>query len=213
VRQGVDPGRRGDVRRQPGHQAGIERGHFRHQARIDDHQLCLPLRIRDHRGDCHLRAGAGGGRHGVDLDRRLQALEIAGQLAQRLAGIGYRRGDGFRRIHRRPAAECDDGIAFVLVVEIDAIFDQRDRRVGRDGIEHHILGTPGRQRVGQFVKQAQLGDDAVCNDEDLAVAEAGDRLSQPGAGARPDQDRGLRYGQEAHGQTGALHGGTQCRGA
>jgi hypothetical protein len=32
------------VWRQPGHQAGIERRHLRHQARIDDHQLGLPFR-------------------------------------------------------------------------------------------------------------------------------------------------------------------------
>jgi hypothetical protein len=56
-------------------------------------------------------------------------------------------------------------------------------------------------------EQAQLGDDAVGDDEDLAVTEAGDGLSQPAAGTRPDQDRRLRYGQEAHGQAGAFHQG------
>jgi hypothetical protein len=94
--------------------------------------------------------------------------------------------------------------------EIDPVFDQGYRRIGRDGIEHHVLGPARRQGPGQVVEQAQLGDDAVGDDEDLAVAEPGNGLSQPAAGTRPDQDRRLRYGQEAHGQAGAFHGGTSA---
>jgi len=213
MRQGVDAGRRRDVRRQPGHQAGIERRHLRHQACIDDHQLGLAFRIRDHRGDGDFRAGAGGGGHGVDLDRRMQALEIAGQLAQRLAGVGYRGSDSLGGIHRGPAAEGHDGVAVVRLIEVDALLDQRNRRVGRDRIEDHVVGASRRQGRGQVIEQAQFGNDAVGDDEDLAVAEAGDGLAQSSAGARPDQDRGLRYGQKAHGQAGALHRGTECRGA
>jgi hypothetical protein len=72
---------------------------------------------------------------------------------------------------------------------------------------------PAVRASGQVLEQAQLGDHAVGNDEDLAVAEPGNGLAQPAAGARPDQDRRLRYGQEAHGQAGTFHGGTECRGA
>jgi hypothetical protein len=212
VGQGVDAGRRGDVRRQSGHQAGIERRHFRHQPRVDDHQLGLPFRIRDDRGNGDLGAGACGGGHGVDLYRRLQALEIAGQFAQRLAGVGNRRGNGLGGIHRGPAPECHDGIASIFQIEIDPGFDQGDRRIRRDGIEYHVLGTSRGQGIGQVVEQAQLRDDAVGDDEDLAVTEPGNGFSQPAAGARPDQDRRLRNGQEAHRQSRAFHGGTECRG-
>jgi hypothetical protein len=213
VRQGIDAGRRGDRRRQPGHQAGIERRHLRHQARIDDHQLGMPLGIGDHSGHGNLGPGAGRGGHGIDLDRGLQALEIACQFAQRLAGIGYCGCYRLRGIHRGAAADRDDGIAAIGAKELDAVLDQGYRRIRSDGIEHHVLGAACRQSLGQILEQAQLGDHAVGNDEDLAVTEAGNGLSQSCAGTRPDQDRRLRYGQEAHGQAGTFHGGTECRGA
>jgi hypothetical protein len=189
---------------QPGHQHRVQRRHARHHARVDDHQLGLALGVGDHRRHRDLGAGAGGRRHGVDRFRRLQSLQVAGQLAQRL-GVGDRQRDRLAGVHGRAAAEGHDGVAVMLAVEGDAALDQRDRRVGRDLVEDHELRAAGGKRAGQAVQQTQAHDDGVGDDQHLAVAEAGDGLPQPAAGPWPDQQGGLRNRDEARDLAGPLH--------
>ena len=67
-----------------------------------------------------------------------------------LVGDGQR--DRLRRVHRRAAAERHDRVAAVLRVERDALFDQRDRRVRRDRVEHDVRGAALGQRLGQAIR-------------------------------------------------------------
>ena len=134
---------------------GIERRHRRHEARVGDHQLPVGFRVRDDRGHGHLGPGARRGRHRVDRHRRAQALEVPDQLA-RMLPVGDGQRDRLRRVHRRAAAERHDGVAAVLLVERDALFDQRNRRVRRDRIEDDVRGAALGQRLGQAVQQPHL---------------------------------------------------------
>jgi len=101
----------------------------------------------------------------------------------------------------------------VLVEEVNALLDQRNGCVGRDLVKHHELRATGGQCIGQAVQQTQLGDDAVGDDQDLAVAKTGNRLAQAAAGTGADQQRGLRNRDEAGDQTRALHQSPQTFGA
>ena len=213
VGQCVDAGGCGDMRRQAGHQAGVERRHLGHEAGVDDDDLAVVCRVRDHRRHGHFRAGACGGGHGVDRDRRAQALEVARQLAQRLAGIGDRHGDGLGGVDRRAATDRHDGVALVLLVEVDAALDQGDWRIGRDLVEHHVAGTAGAEGIGQVLEQPQFDDDGVGDDQYLRVAEACDGLPQAPAGPRPHQQLGLGNGQKPDHQAGSLHQGRETSGA
>ena len=136
--------------------------------------------VRDHGSYGHFRASASGCGHGVNLDRSAQALEVTRQLVKRLGVVG-RHGDRLGGIHRRATTKGDDGVAALVLVEINTFLHQRNRRVGGDFVKHHKLRTTCGQCIGQALEQTQLGDDAVGDDQDLAVPKSGYGLAEAAA--------------------------------
>ena len=213
MRQRINAGGGGDVWRQPGAQRRVQRRHFGHHAWVNNHQLALALGVGNDGGHRHFAARAGRGGHSVNGNRCVQTLEVTGQAAQGFAGVGDGHRNGFGGIHGRPASHGHDGVAAVFLVKIDAALDQRNGRIGRDLVKHHVLRTACRERVGQVLQQAQLGNHPVGDDEKLRVAKACHRLAQAAAGARSNQQCGLWNGHEAQQFACTLHHGAQAEGA
>ena len=77
MRQRINACGSGDVRGQAGHERSIERCHFGHEARIDDDDFVVSLRIGDHGSNGDFRARARRGWHSINWQGAVSAFEVA----------------------------------------------------------------------------------------------------------------------------------------
>ena len=134
--------------RQPCHQRGVERAMRAAPGAVHDHQLALALGVGDDGGHRHFRNPCRRWWARRRWHRRAQAPVVAGQRAQALrVGDGHRH--RLRGVDGTAAAHGDECVAVVVAVSLDGAPDQRNGRVGRDLVEHRVLGAAGGQCVGQ----------------------------------------------------------------
>jgi len=195
--QRIHAGRRADVRRQPGHQRGVERGHQRHQLAIDHRGLRLCRGIGDHGHDGDFRTGTRSGGYRIDRQRRQFDLEIPDQIGNR-RGVGNARGDDLRGIHRRAAADREHRIAAIAARQRHTGLDLPVGGIGFHPVIHGTRHAVRFESLPQRPDQTELHQHRIGHDQHLAGAKIGHRAAHPQRGTRAGKQQRLPGADQFH---------------
>ncbi|KAF5032731.1 hypothetical protein DSECCO2_614140 [anaerobic digester metagenome] len=104
-----------------------------------------------------------------------------------LAAVGHDQADALAAVMGGAAAQGDQGVAFFLLVNIDAVMDVFVRGV-RDGfVVYFVLHSGSVQQVGDLLGQTATGDTLIGDDQRLAAAQGLDLLGNLLGSANTDQ--------------------------
>ncbi|MEZ5208765.1 MAG: hypothetical protein R2690_17740 [Acidimicrobiales bacterium] len=137
VRQGVEAGGGGDVRRQADGERRVGEDDLGQQVRREDDALDVGV-VGDDGRATDLAAGAGGRRDGDEVRDAVLDGASAGDLVlvvEQVAVVGGHHADGLGDVEGGAAADPDDGVGTVGPVRLDAGRDLGDDRVADDAAE------------------------------------------------------------------------------
>ena len=147
-----------NLRRHADHQLRVKDRHIRIQRIVEQRVLNAFIRVANHAGAGHFRAGAAGGWYGhagFDVDAALLAEPD----------------DSFRRVHCRTAAEADDHLrtqGLHLRNPLHHGMDSRVRRYLAKDADAVICG----QRVTQGIQQRRTRQKAIADYPDVLIGKA-----------------------------------------
>jgi len=154
--QGIQAGGSREGSRQAQCQQWINQGHVSgDQARTPYVVLDLALWIGNYSPKSNLTASAGRCRHcderrnALDDGLRISPLEI-----QDRAAVNCNHTNGFGGIHGAAAAEADESIAALTLIQLSAPIHQRDGRIGHHLVEENVVDVLGLQNLGCLIHEA-----------------------------------------------------------
>ena len=127
----VDPRHRGDPGRKPPGEDGVDERVLGAQERACDAGLGVGRVVGDDRAARDLRAGAGGRRHAHERDRGRRVGHLAAREAQVPLALAGDEPGGLGGVHRRSAADRDDGVAAGVREPGRGLLDERRRSARR----------------------------------------------------------------------------------
>lgn len=133
VRQRIHARRRSQPFGHPQHQQGVVHGDGGGASSVDNRHLDVALHVGDDSETSHL---GGSARGGVDSDERGDVLcELVDALVVAdVPAVGGHDRDALGRVVRGAAAEADDEVALLFLVNVDPGVDLLDRRVRLDAV-------------------------------------------------------------------------------
>ncbi len=186
VRERVHAGCGGQRGRHRHHQARIVDGDERRAAPIDDRHFHVIAGVGDDAESCHLCCRA---RRRVDRNQRRHRHRrfVDPFIVADMSASGGDEPDAFRAVVRRPAAERNDEVAPLALIELDAVVDVDVGRIGLraredDGLQadeprqiRAVEVARNRARVHRRVHERNLhGDADRAGRERLRIEAAGD---------------------------------------
>ena len=104
-----------------------------------------------------------------------------------LAAVGDHQADALAAVVGRAAAQGDQAVAFLLLVDVDAVMDVLVGGVGDGLVVDHILHPGCVEQVGDLFGDAGAGDALVGDDQRLGAAEGLDLVRDLFGGTDADQ--------------------------
>ena len=101
----------------------------------------------------------------------------------------------------------------MLAAKIEAFFDQRNRRIGRDFVEHDGLRATGVQCILNAAQQTEFRNHVVGDDQNFAVAKARNHLAHARTAAWANHQRRLGNRDKTGDFTRAFHQRLKAGGA
>ena len=168
--QGVHAGGGGQCRRHADHQQRIVDGDVRGAAPVDDGHLHVGVGVGDDAEAGHFGGGAGGGVDGQKRRHRLGGLVDAFEVAD-VAAVGDHHADALAAVMGAAAAQGDDAVALVVLIDLDAVMDVVVGRVRLCAVEDDSLEAGCFDVALDRVGNAHLGQSGIGDDQQVGGAE------------------------------------------
>ena len=194
MRQGVNTGGSRQRRRHADHEHRVVQSQMRKAVRVHHEHLRLRLFVRDDVGTRALGAGAG---RRVDGDDRRTALFrlVVAVVILNLSTVGGQDAHGLCHIDRRAAADGDDRIALVLLIEMQRVINDPGRGVRLHAVIDHILDVRIIENSRDLSGGADLDEALIRHNEDALRTQALQKMRDLGDAVAPDERsaRGIQF--------------------
>jgi len=186
VGQGIHTGGGGQARRHADHEDRVVDGDARGDAPVGDGHLHVAGGVGDDGEAGHFRAGAGGGVDGEVGHQRLGGLVDAFVVVD-LAAVGHDEANALAAVVGRAAAQGDEAVAAVFLVDLHAVVDVFVRGIGHGLVIEDVGHVRGVEQVRDLFADAHGHDTLVGDEQGLAAAQGADLFGNLLGSADADQ--------------------------
>ena len=168
------------------HVVGVDDGHVGHELVVGDRPLDARLGVRDDRERRDLGARARGGRDGHEVgllahlgevvDALADVHEVHRHVGEVLVGVLVHGPHDLAGVHRRAAADGDDGVGLEGAQQFLALLGVLQLGVGRDGPEARVGDPHLVELVLDLLGEAALVEEGVGDDEGALLVHDGAEL-------------------------------------
>ncbi|EKD36666.1 MAG: hypothetical protein ACD_75C01418G0001 [uncultured bacterium] len=193
MNQSVHAGAGGQVRVHGDSGEGIDQGNVGNHRLADDGDLFFVCGIGND-GELGNVGGGSGGCRNADEGRTGNGDVVDSFKTEDVLAIGADDADALGAVHRAAAAERNDHIAMLFVVELRPRHDLGITRVGRNGGEDGGFYAFFVMETGEFGKPAGVDNALVGNNKGLLRAEVAEVAADELHGFRPENElRGDKF--------------------